>query len=507
MRGRLLTGAGALLLAGPFVIAFFAGGYFDEPRSWAGLVAWLLVAVGAVLAPRPWPRTIAVKVAIGGLLALALWTLLSTTWAPIAGDAYHRGQTAMLYAGGLIAALLLLRGSPILRAVEPAVVAGTLVVIGYGLSERLLPALLHFQHSVSAEGRLEQPLTYWNGMGELAAIGLVVALRIAGTATRHRALRLFATAAAVPLGVGLYISFSRGALFAAAAGVVTLVVVAPSREQWRSGALALGGAVVGAALTARWHSFTSLIGSPATREHQGTLVLILLVAAILIATGAQWLLIRREAPRPVRLPRRTPLVALVVICAGLALAIAVGAKERSTQPLSGGANRLGTLQSNRYSYWDVALRAFSAEPIRGVGAGGWSVYWLRYRPVAEFAQDAHSLPLQTLAELGLVGLALLLATLGGIAVAARRALARAPALAAGPIAGVVTYLAHSPLDWDWEMPAVTLTAIILGGALISMSDDKPSVEVPSGPALDGVTAAPRSGGPRAETSTPRARSR
>ena len=44
------------------------------------------------------------------------------------------------------------------------------------------------------------------------------------------------------------------------------------------------------------------------------------------------------------------------------------------------------------------MRAFADEPLRGVGAGGWSVYWLRYRTVDEFAQDAHSLPLQTLAE-------------------------------------------------------------------------------------------------------------
>jgi uncharacterized integral membrane protein len=308
MRGRLLIGAGALLLAGPFVLAFFAGGYFDEPRAWAGLFAWLLVAVGAVLAPRPWPRTVAVKVAVGALLLLALWTLFSTTWAPVAGNAFHRGELAMLYAGGLIAALLLLRGSPTLAAVEPVVVAGTLVVIGYGLSERLLPGLLHFQRSVSAQGRLEQPLTYWNAMGEAAAIGLVVALRMAGDATRPRALRLFATAAAIPLGVGLYIAFSRGALFAAAAGVVTLIVVAPSREQWRSGGLALGGAIVGAALTAPWHSVTSLTGSAATRERQGAIVLVLLASACLVArrssrsssSARAWPWPSRSGPRSAR---------------------------------------------------------------------------------------------------------------------------------------------------------------------------------------------------------------
>jgi O-antigen ligase len=117
----------------------------------------------------------------------------------------------------------------------------------------------------------------------------------------------------------------------------------------------------------------------------------------------------------------------------------------------------------------VAVRAFEAEPVHGVGAGGWAVYWLRYRTISEFAQDAHSLPIQTLAELGLVGVALLLAFLGGIGWTALRALRSAPALAYGPIAALVTYLAHAPLDWDWEMPAVTIVALVLGGGLVSLA--------------------------------------
>ncbi len=476
MRARLLSGAGVVLLAGPVALAFFSGGYFDGPRAWAGLVAWLLVVVAVLCVPRPLPRTPAVAIAVGGLLLLACWTLLSATWAPIAGGAYHRGQVAMLYAGGLLAAVLLLRTRALARAVEPAVGAGALLVIGYGLSERLLPGLLHFQRSISAEGRLEQPLTYWNAMGELAAIGLVVCLRMAGDATRPRAARLLATAAGAPLGMGLYISFSRGALFACLAGIVTLVVVAPTAEQWRGGAIGLAGAVAAAAVSSPFGAVTSLTGSTAGRERDGAITLALLVLCIVVVTGVQWVLIRSETPRAITLPRGASLAAVAVICVGLALAIAVGAKEHSKQPLSGGATRLATLQSNRYSYWNVALRAFSDEPLRGVGAGGWSVYWLRYRPVGEFAQDAHSLPLQTLAELGLVGMALLLSVIGGAAVAARQALRRAPALAAGPIAGAIAYLAHSPLDWDWEMPAVTLTALLLAGLLLALGDGEPEPE-------------------------------
>jgi uncharacterized integral membrane protein len=76
-----------------------------------------------------------------------------------------------------------------------------------------------------------------------------------------------------------------------------------------------------------------------------------------------------------------------------------------------------------------------------------------------------------LAELGLIGLALLTAFVTGVALVARRVRRVAPPLAAGPIAGLVCYAAHAPLDWDWQMPAVTLVAIVLGGGLIAVSAD------------------------------------
>ena len=46
MNRGVLIGARAVLLAGPTALAFFSGGYFDEPRVWAGLVAWLVAIVG-----------------------------------------------------------------------------------------------------------------------------------------------------------------------------------------------------------------------------------------------------------------------------------------------------------------------------------------------------------------------------------------------------------------------------------------------------------------------------
>ncbi len=469
MRRYVLSVARFVLLAGPVALAFFAGGYFDTPRAWAGLVVWILVAT-AILAGAGLPRGRGQTLALLGLGLLAAWTLLSTFWAPIAGSAYHAGQRVVLYVGALVAAAALLRDRRAQQAVEPALALGALIVVGYGLSERFLPGLLTFQHSVTAQGRLEQPLTYWNAMGEVAAIGLVLCARLVGDPTRSLRLRAAGAAASAPLGMGLYLTFSRGALFAYAAGLVALLVFVQRREQLRGAVLSIAAGTLGALAAAPFPGVVGLRSSASSRAAQGLTALVLLAIIMAIAAVATIGISRGERTGKLRLPRRTPLIALVVILAGLGIAIVVGAKENTTVPLTARTARFVTLRTSRYSNWAVALRAFSDEPIRGVGAGGWAVYWLRYRPTNEFSQDAHSLPIQTLAELGIVGLALLLAFLAGIALAARDALRASPSLAAGPVAGFVVWLAHSPLDWDWEMPAVTLMALLLAGAIVALAE-------------------------------------
>ena len=469
MRRIALSGASAVLLAGPTVLAFFTGGYFASARTWAGVGAWVLVAAGLVLRPDALRLGRWAWVTISGLALLAGWTLLSIIWAPIAGNAYGAGQIAVVYLGVLLAAVALLRERSVQRLVDPALAGGALIVVGYGMSARLLPGVLHFARSSSALGRLEQPLTYWNAMGELAAIGLVLATRIAGDASRQAWLRIVAVAGSAMLGLGLYVTFSRGALFACVAGLITLLVVARTREQLWAVVVCALTAALGALAGSQFNGVTSLEGTLSAHERQGAITLGLLVVVMLLGAAVHWRWLRRETPTPLRLPRRASLAAVTVIGAGLALAIVLGANETGTgaQTLSGGASRLTTLQSNRYDYWNVALRAFSHAPVIGVGAGGWSVWWLRYRTVNEFASDAHSLPLQVLAELGVIGLALLAAFLAGLTVTSARAL-RAGAVAVGPVAGFVTYIAHAPLDWDWQMPAVTLVAMVMAGALLAI---------------------------------------
>jgi hypothetical protein len=500
---RFLSGAAAgVLLAGPTALAFFSGGYFPEARAGAGIGAWALVAVGALVArsrsaqaadrvgAAAIGRRLPACLAIGGLAGLAAWTMLSMLWAPIVGSAYGAGQIAVLYLGALIAATLLLTGGTAQRRVEPVLAAGILIVIGYGVSARLVPGVLNFARSVSADGRLEQPLTYWNAMGELAAIGVVLCARLAGDERRSRVLRTLAAAAATPVGLGLYLSFSRGALFAAFAGLVTVTVAAPHWSQLRATALVVLAGAVASGVAAPSGGVTNLQGSLSVRESQGTITLVALFVIMAVAAGIQDRLSRREGGlRALSIPRWTPWAAAVLVCAGMSLAIALGAKERSGVPISSGANRLVSLQSNRYAYWKVALKAFAHAPIIGVGAAGWSVWWLRYRPYPDGAQNAHSLELETLAELGLIGLAMLAAWLAGIGLGALRAHRIDRLAAAGPMAVFATWLVHTPLDWDWQMPAVTLVAMIAAGALLAQSSDLRDVNGP-------VTAPRRPAGPR-----------
>lgn len=375
----LAAGAGvALLLAGPPVLAFLTGGYPEGPRAWAGLAAWVLAAAG--LLSTGLPRGGAARLALAALTALALWTLASAAWAPVAADAWEAGRLALLYAGALLAAATLLAAPAAGRWVEPALVAGALVVVAYGLSERLAPGLVDLAQSYSAQGRLEQPITYWNAMGLLAGLGFVLAVRVAGHHERPSWLRSAAAAAAVPLALGLWLTVSRGALFAAATGLLALLVAAARREQLHAALLALAAGAVTAAAAAPFDGVTGLLGESAERRREGATVAAVLAAAMVAAAlGQRWLARRPGASGPLRLPPRAPALALAVVLAALAAAVAAGV-ERGPRPLTPGAERLTTVQTNRHEYWRVAGRAFADHPLRGTGAGGWAVRWRQERP-------------------------------------------------------------------------------------------------------------------------------
>ena len=80
-------------------------------------------------------------------------------------------------------------------------------------------------------------------------------------------------------------------------------------------------------------------------------------------------------------------------------------------------------------------------------------------------RDAHNLYLETLAELGPLGLALLVAGFAvPFAAAAGRRSGPAITAAAGALAA---YAVHAAIDWDFQIPAVTFGALLCAAALLS----------------------------------------
>ena len=99
MRRAVLPIAAAILLFGPTALAFYSGGYFEDPRLVAALVAWALVLVVALAGPRPLPESAPGWAALGGLAALAAWSAVSFTWAPLSSAAADSVQRLLLYLG------------------------------------------------------------------------------------------------------------------------------------------------------------------------------------------------------------------------------------------------------------------------------------------------------------------------------------------------------------------------------------------------------------------------
>jgi O-Antigen ligase len=471
-RWVLATGATALI-ALPTVLAFFSGGFFDKPRIIGALAAWVLVALVAVTAPRPLPVSTSGRLALAGLALLCAWTALSIAWAPIGGRAQDDLQRLLLYLGAFIAGIALLREAGARRALEPALALGAFVVIAYGLAERLLPTVIDLAQSGSSAGRIEQPLTYWNAYGILATLGFVLAVRVAGDPARSRTLRAVLAAAGVVLGLGVYLSFARGALAAVALGLLVLAALGPeSRPQLRSVITIVLAAAAASLLASGLTTVTSL------EERDASQGLVMFAVLALAAAAAAFV-----APRPPRRPQPVPALpvsrratvvgvgVLALVGAGLLLAAFEGKPEGASPAAGADPARLGSIDTNRYRYWEVAARSFADHPIAGLGSGGFETEWLRNEDRVDASGDAHSLYLESAAELGVVGLAFLLLFLGGVGAALVRLYGRNPAAATGVAAGLAAWAFHAGLDWDWEMPAVTLPPLLLAAAAIAWAEE------------------------------------
>ncbi|HEU0318287.1 MAG TPA: O-antigen ligase family protein, partial [Solirubrobacteraceae bacterium] len=121
----------------------------------------------------------------------------------------------------------------------------------------------------------------------------------------------------------------------------------------------------------------------------------------------------------------------------------------------------------RIDVWRVALDVFDGAPLAGTGAGTYELDWAAVRPYVSHVLDAHSIYLENLGELGVVGLGLLaLVLLGSLAAVARRARGPDRTLYATVFAALVAWAIHAGVDWDWELTAVTLPVFVLVGAAL-----------------------------------------
>jgi O-antigen ligase len=471
-RGRFGTVAlwvvAAVLFAGPTVIAFHDGG--TEARSVAAMAVLAFGLLGALAVFGSWPVVESwwPLLGVAALGLLAAWTGASIAWARASQQAVDDADRVVAYLAVFALAAALMRRPRVRRLAPDALLAGTVVVALYALAGRLLPDLVDETLVKQAGDRLHQPLGYWNALGALMGFGLVLAVAVAGNESRALWWRAGACAAAMPCGLACVLTFSRGAWIATIAGLVTVVATRARRGSAIAAALALVGTVgLGLALRAA-PAVLSLDGGQSRQASQGRLVALLALAvAGAVAFAFARLARTRGAGRPLpRAIRRVTAMAIVPLALGFGALVAFNVEQ--APHLSDSASRVTTLKTYRGDYWRVALGSFADHPVAGVGTGSFHVEWWRERHSDQFAFDAHSLYLETLAELGAVGGLLLGGFIVTVVLGLRRrwrALPDDPLLAAA--AGVLAAFAvHAGLDWDWEMPAVTLVALILAAAAL-----------------------------------------
>jgi O-antigen ligase len=279
-------------------------------------------------------------------------------------------------------------------------------------------------------------------------------------------------------------------------GLLVLALLQPLRPQLRAMAVAVVCAAPAVAVSAVLHGVRTLEGSGSARRTEGLVMLAVLLltsaaAALAIGRGPG----ARATGRVSARARRGVAIGGALVAIGVVVMFGVLAaqhQEVNFSPADGPENaRLASAESIRGDFWRVARHSFADEPLRGVGSGGFAVAWLRQRPIQYATRDAHSLYLETAAELGLVGIALLLTFAGGVAASARRAFRRDPALAAGPVAVVCAWAVHAGLDWDWEVPSLTLVAILLAAVLVARADEDEPEPVAPRPSVEERAPEPR----------------
>ena len=486
LAARLVAGGYLALLAA----CVFAGDASDDDSLlWIGGAA-LVLALGVFAAG------LAGAVALPRLSKSALWCLALTTalvaWLGVSiawsvepdrsWSYFDRGVVYLALLGVGILAGGLVRRATTVAAAELALIVG--LVLAVGLAVKVFPSLYPDSERIA---RLRAPVGYWNALALLFAFGLPLALWLAGLARRRTGLRALAVVFAYLLGVGLALTFSRGGILAALAAVVVALALNRDRVH-RLVDIAVAGTGVG--LVGAWALRQPGLAADrlplsvrATDGHRLALALVLGALAVAMLTVAlSRLRIADRLPRSRRWATGAALFATVLLAVGVAASDPRARFDEFRNPpavdVSQEGNRLTSLSSNhRWTWWTEAWELFKDHPFLGVGAGTFGVAHKQVRVTDLHAVEPHSLPLQFLAETGLVGALLA----GGAALAAALALVGALRRTDGPERGAmvalicvaVAYAVQGLVDFDWDFLAVTGPVMLITGVLLTAGRQSP----------------------------------
>lgn len=486
------------------------GGFEPVVRDQLGIAVWWGVVLGLAVGALPL-RSLrrSAWIALGALAAYVAWVALSATWSDSVDRSFADLGRVTTYLG-IFALALALRGSKGARRMISAVGAGIFVIAAIGLLSRLHPAWFpDARESVAFltinRSRLSYPVEYWNGLAVLCAMGMPLLLYVASEGNRIVS-RCLATAALPCLALTLYFTFSRGGVLAAAVGL--LVLFAMAEDRMALGASALLGAAGSAILIIAAQQRDALANglTETVAHHQGNelLAMTLVVCGGVGLVAAALTIWLRDGERPAwtRPSRRTTLTLVSVAVAACLIAfvgllasgkVAHAWSEFKEAPTAGtGSGRLQSLSSNgRIPYWKSALDEFSAHPLVGGGSGSFEAWWAQHRSGdGGFVQDAHSLYLQTLGELGIVGLVLILFFVGwvlyvGVRTHLGASRSRRGQLAAA-LAGCATFIVAAAFDWLWELPVVPVAFLLLASVLVSAGSRSKKRPMPLAWRLGGV---------------------
>jgi O-antigen ligase len=505
----------------PFLLVLYLalkdGGYDAAIRGEVGIAVWWIVLVGAAVGALPTARINRVGwVGLGLLAGFALWTGLGIGWSESAERSVAElGRVAALL--GVFALALSVQGRGAARRTAAAVAAATGVVAVLALVSRMeptwIPAEDYLAFLPGAANRLAYPLGYWNGLGDLLAIGLPLVVWMAAEG-RLTATRAIATAAVPAMSLALFLTLSRGGIGAAVIAILALIALHPRRVRLIVPLLlgAGGSALVIAAATQRTAFRDGLTDSVASTQGAEMLAMTLVVCGGIALIAVAFAIADKHGIGP-RLPRPSRLttgviagaLALVVVLAALAVGAPGEISDRWQQfkepNTTGGVERLSSFTgSNRYQYWQSALDANATDPLKGIGPGTYEFWWARdgdqHAIPGLFVRDAHSLFLETLAELGIIGLLLIggfvvfvLAT-GTVRAFRLNRSEPAAALLAAATAGALAFAIAAALDWAWEMTVLPVCFLLLAAAILGR-DTGPEDERDSEPVRGRMRFVPR----------------